>query len=542
VVAVADWCRRRGRGGSTAVLLDLEGHGREEEFEDVELSRTVGWFTSLFPVRLDPGAIDLDDAMAGGAVLGRALKTIKEQLRALPDHGLGYGLLRYLNPQTAAQLGSLARPQIAFNYLGRFGAAGGVEWAAAAEAPLGGGVDAALALAHCLEVNALTLDGADGPQLTAHWTFAPTLLSQAEVSDLAQRWFGALEALVRHAQTPGAGGRSPSDLPLLRLSQAEIERLECRYPQIEDILPLSPLQEGLLFHALYDVQAPDVYTVQLVLGLAGRLDVHALEAAVAALVARHSSLRAAFAHENLSRPVQIIVPPMMVPLRHLDLSLLDEAQRAERLGGILAQDRSARFDLGCPGLIRFTLVRLSAAEHRLVLTNHHILLDGWSMPVLVQELLTLYGHKGDGGVLARATPYRDYLAWIARQDRTAALAAWRDALAGLEEPTLMAPHARTRAPVAPQRMVLALSERLTAALSEAARRQGVTLNSMLQAAWALLLGRLLGREDVVFGVTVAGRAPELSGIESMVGLFINTLPSGWRRCRGSLDWASCSIP
>ena len=455
---------------------------------------------------------------------GARFKTIKEQLRALPDHGLGYGLLRYLDAQTGAQLAALARPQLAFNYLGRFAAGAGGAWTAAAEAPLGGGVDDAMALAHCVEVNALTLDGREGPRLTAHWSFAPALVSAAEVSDLAQRWFVALEALVRHAQAPGAGGRSPSDLALLALSQSEIEMLERKHAQIEDILPLAPLQEGLLFHALYDAQAPDVYTVQLVLELAGRLDLDALEAALAALMARHSSLRAAFEHENLSRPVQVIVPSVAVPLRRLDLSLLEQAQREERLAGILAQDRAARFDLGGAPLLRFTLVRLSAQEHRLVLSNHHILLDGWSMPVLVQELLTLYGHQGDASALPEPARYRDYLAWIAGQDRAATLAAWAQALAGVEEATLVAPAGRGRAPVVPEQLTLALSGSLTAGLSEQARRLGLTLNSMLQAAWAVLLGRLLGREDVVFGVTVAGRAPELPGIESMVGLFINTLP------------------
>ena len=159
-----------------------------------------------------------------------------------------------------------------------------------------------------------------------------------------------------------------------------------------------------------------------------------------------------------------------------------------------------------------------------MLTNHHILMDGWSMPVLVRELLTLYAHQGDAAALPRVTPYRDYLAWIAAQDRAAAIAAWREALAGLEEPTHVAPHDPGRAPVAPEQITLSLSETLTTALSRQARRQGLTLNTFIQAAWAILLGRLSGRDDVVFGVTVAGRPPEIAGIESMVGLFINTLP------------------
>ncbi len=415
VVAVADWCRRRGRGAGRgsgqAVLLDLEGHGREEIFADVELSRTVGWFTSLFPVRLDPGALDLEEALAGGAALGRVVKSLKEQLRALPDNGLGYGLLRYLNGQTASQLAGLAAPQLGFNYLGRFAAAGSADWGAAFEAVRLGGGD--LPLAHALEVNALTLDDAEGSKLTATWTWAPALVSEDAVRDLAERWFRALEALVRHGSAPGAGGRTPSDLPLVALTQAEIERLESHDPQIEDILPLSPLQEGLLFHALYDAQAPDVYTVQLELGLEGLLDSEALQAAARALVQRHASLRASFRHENLSRPVQIIVPHVVVPWRHIDLSSLDDAARAKRLTHILVQERAERFDLAAAPLIRFTLIRLSADRHRLVLTNHHILMDGWSMPVLMRELLALYAQRGDSGALPRLTPYRDYLAWIA---------------------------------------------------------------------------------------------------------------------------------
>jgi len=231
VLAVADWCRRRGRGTSQAVLLDLEGHGREDIFPEFDLSRTVGWFTSLYPVRLDAGGIDLDDALSGGPMLGRAFKSIKEQLRRVPDHGLGFGLLRYLNQETAAQLHGFAMPQLGFNYLGRVSAsATNGDWAAADETASREGLgDLALALAHAIEVNALTLDHPSGPQLVANWTYAPALISDAEVRDLAHGWFDALQALVRHAAAPGAGGRTPSDLPLVGLSQKEIERLERAY-------------------------------------------------------------------------------------------------------------------------------------------------------------------------------------------------------------------------------------------------------------------------------------------------------------------------
>src|SRR5262249_8540943 len=269
-LAIAQWCRRRGRGGGAGGVVDVEGHGREEGWSGIDLSRTVGWFTGRYPGRLGGGGGDVGGALGG---VGRGLKRIKEQVRAVPGNGLGYGLLRYLNARTALQLGGFAAPQIGFNYLGRFAGPVDADWGRAAEAVrLGDGGDAAMPLAHCLEVNALTLDGAQGGELTAHWSWAAALVTEAEGRDLAQRWVLASEGLGGHAQGAGAGGRSPSDLPLVALTQGEIERLEREYPRIEDVLPLSPLQEGLLFHALYDAQAADVYTVQLELGLEGALD------------------------------------------------------------------------------------------------------------------------------------------------------------------------------------------------------------------------------------------------------------------------------
>jgi non-ribosomal peptide synthase protein (TIGR01720 family) len=235
VVALARWRKRSGRGASNAVLIDLEGHGREEICKEIDLSRTVGWFTSLFPIRLDPGAIDLKDAFVRGKALGKALKRIKEQLRRVPDGGLGYGLLRYLNPQTGAALSGLQRPQISFNYLGRMGRFAAREeedWAIAPEGEaLGGGADDEMPLAHCLEVNALTLDQDSGPELRASWSWAPRLLKEQEVRELAEGWFEALEALVRHVTEEEAGGLTPSDLPLVSLTQAEIERLEKEHQQ-----------------------------------------------------------------------------------------------------------------------------------------------------------------------------------------------------------------------------------------------------------------------------------------------------------------------
>ncbi|CAM5460279.1 non-ribosomal peptide synthetase [Streptomyces aurantiogriseus] len=224
-LAVADWRRRtRGEGNDgSAVLIEMEGHGREEIAEGVDLGRTVGWFTTTYPLRVELGAPDWTEVWAGGPSAGRVLKQVKEQLRAVPDHGIGHGLLRRL----AAHPGLERTPQLGFNYLGRLPAARDADWATTAESPLiAAGADPGLALPHVLGLNALTEDGPDGPRLTATWTWPGELLDEADAADVAEGWFRALRALVAHAQGPDAGGHTPSDVDLIALSQDELDAFE----------------------------------------------------------------------------------------------------------------------------------------------------------------------------------------------------------------------------------------------------------------------------------------------------------------------------
>ncbi|MEW2581094.1 amino acid adenylation domain-containing protein [Streptomyces syringium] len=523
-LAVTDWRRRRGQDAS-GVLVDLEGHGREELVPGADVSRTVGWFTSLFPVSLDPRVADRqwEEIWAGGPAVGDAVKAVKEQLRALPDNGAGYGLLRYLNAETSAVLAALPTPQLGFNYLGRLGGSSAEE-GDDADAGLGGGADAQMPVHHALEVNSIARETADGPSLMANWSWPRELFSEEEVRDLAETWFRALRAIAAHAERPDAGGHTPSDLSLVRLAQRDIDELEEGQRQFADVLPLAPLQRGLLFHALYDQQGHDVYTVQFAMNIEGTLDGAALRAAAETLLRRHTNLRSAFRVMGNGEAVQVVPADITLPWTELDLSGLPEARREAELARYLDEDRGRRFDLTAPPLIRFGLVALGADRHLFVITNHHILLDGWSIPVLLGELFELYNRKGDDSGLPRVTPYRDYLVWLTGQDRAAAEAAWAKALGGLEEPTLLAPPDPARKPVVPQRISKELPAALATALRERAREHNVTLNTLLGLAWSLTLGQLTGRDDVVFGTTVSGRPAEIPGIESMVGLFINTLP------------------
>ncbi|QKG20559.1 non-ribosomal peptide synthetase [Actinomadura verrucosospora] len=293
--------------------------------------------------------------------------------------------------------------------------------------------------------------------------------------------------------------------------------------QLEDILPLSPLQQGLFFHALYD-SGHDVYTAQIVFDLRGPLDTGALRAAAATLLRRHANLRAGFRQRKEGSPVQVVHREVRLPWEDADLTGLPEAERDARARELAEAERARPFDMARPPLLRFLLIRLADGLHRMVFTNHHILLDGWSTPVLQTELFALYLAKGDDTGMPRVAPYKNYLAWIAAQDRAAAEDAWRRALDGVDGPTFVAPGAGEPGTDAPGRVRIRLTEDLTSALSARARAQGVTLNTVLQLGWGVLLGALTGSTDVVFGAAVSGRPPELPGVEQMIGLFINTLP------------------
>ncbi|MGW2399598.1 amino acid adenylation domain-containing protein [Kitasatospora sp. NPDC001664] len=290
---------------------------------------------------------------------------------------------------------------------------------------------------------------------------------------------------------------------------------------LEDVYPLSSLQEGLLFHALYDDTAQDVYVVQSHLDLAGDVDTVRLAAAVDALLVRHANLRAGFWYEDPEAVVQFVPRTVATPLREADLTAFAGQAREAALDAAMTEDRQRRFDLSAPPLLRLTLARLGAETARLVITCHHLLLDGWSMPILVRELLALYGSYGDPAVLPPVRPYRDHLALLATRDTAAAEAAWAEALAGFDQPHPVGP-AVSAVPTAT--VELTAGPELSAAVTAAARSRGLTLGNLAHTLWAVQLGSLTGTADVVFGTTVSGRPDDLPGAEGMVGLFINTVP------------------
>ncbi|MFH8980051.1 non-ribosomal peptide synthetase [Streptomyces varsoviensis] len=293
---------------------------------------------------------------------------------------------------------------------------------------------------------------------------------------------------------------------------------------LAEVWPLSPLQEGILFHAVAGGRESDVYVVQRTMSVDGPLDAGRLRASWQCLLRRHAALRASFHRRKSGEAVQLIPREVNLPWREADLAHLPADRAAAEVAELAARERARRFDLAAAPLMRLVLIRLGPDRHAMVMTCHHILLDGWSTPVLERELAAVYAAGGDDAGLAPPASYREYLAWLARQDKEAARQAWRAELAGADGPTLVAPADPGRAAAVPEVSAAELGEEATRALTEFARARHLTVNTVVQGAWALVLARLTGRRDVVFGTTVSGRPPEVPGVESMVGLLINTLP------------------
>ncbi|MGV0799218.1 condensation domain-containing protein, partial [Mycolicibacterium elephantis] len=387
--------------GNSRIGIDVEGHGRHEDLAglgaDVDLSHTVGWFTAKYPVALAVDRLPWAQVVAGDAALGAVLKDAKEQLRALPD-GLTYGLLRYLSSHADLDGDD---PAIGFNYLGRLGGpsgdGSGDAWRISPDGVSLTSVSAAvpMPLVHTLELNSATVDTAAGPRLRADWTWAPSVLDHDEVSRLSRLWFEALSGICAHVRN-GGGGLTPSDIAPARLTQQQLDELAEHGP-IADVLPLTPVQQGLLFHANTAQASEDLYAAQLHISLNGPLDAERLRDAVRTVLTRHPNLVARFC-QQFDEPVQVIPAAPTVQWRFVDLGA-DNTEEIERL---CAAERVAVGDPADGPAFRVALIRTGTDRHRFVLTNHHIVLDGWSLPILMQEIFAGY----HGQRLPTAPPYR----------------------------------------------------------------------------------------------------------------------------------------
>lgn len=523
---------------NNTVLVELEGHGREDliafmneslssnsddfiEADELDLSRTVGWFTSRYPVYLT-----LPDQGEASATV-QAVKSIKEQLRAVPHKGLSFGVLRYLS-NVDSSLSALKQRQtapISFNYLGQFD--NDIQSSSILKpSALPRGVERCEQgqRGFLIDINALI----QGGELSFVWHYSQQLHDATWMAQFADEYMQALTHLIKDIvqdAEQGISGVSPSDFPLAQLSQPQVDALALDWANVEVLYPLTPMQEGLLFHTLMNPNT-GIYFMQYRYELNGEFDHHAFTQAWQQVVQRHDVLRTAFLRQE-EKALQVVYRHVPPPVEILDWCHLSAAEQDAKLPVWMSEQLHQGFDLSQPTQLAITLIRTQDDKYQLIRSFHHILTDAWCFSLIMMDFLSYYHAIVEGNPLELPAPrpFEDYVAWLQKQDINKAERYWRDTLSGFEAPTslgVMASDSTGKTGVADA--LCHLSQTQTASLQRAAQTLNVTLNTLVQAAWGLLLSRYSGDSDIVFGVTVAGRPTDLEGAQSTVGLFINTLP------------------
>jgi amino acid adenylation domain-containing protein/non-ribosomal peptide synthase protein (TIGR01720 family) len=500
--------------GDTRVAVMLEGHGREPLSGEIDLGATVGWFTSTFPVLLMGDALDT----------GATVRAVKEHLRAIPDNGLGFGVLRHLAEDAEIVAAESGRPvEVVFNYLGQFDTLLSTDSAfALADEPTGALHSPARPRAHRLGFNGMVRGGC----LRLELDYSREQYREETMRALAASLERALREVIACCLAAPRGGRTPSDYPHARATQTQLDAWRRDFPKWSKLYDATLMQQGLLFHSVLDEER-GAYNASTALELAS-LDVPAFKAAWHRLVQRFDVLRTAFVALD-SGAQQLVLDRVEVPWIELDWRERDELSRRRDWLALQRADLTRSFDVAAPPLMRLTLVRIAADRYYFLWTHHHMILDGWCMPIVFGDLFALYRAEvaQQDAALAEPVPYQRYIGWLRAQDHEAARAWWRSSLAGLATPTslgLERANPQGSESGAGSDAWLKLDLPTSEALRRQARESGITQSALVQAAWAYLLHRYSGERRVTFGATVSGRPADLPGVEQCVGLFINTLP------------------
>ncbi|WP_434954333.1 amino acid adenylation domain-containing protein, partial [Paenibacillus polymyxa] len=502
--------------GIERVLVNLEGHGRESILPELDITRTVGWFTTQFPVVLD---------MSAGQDLSQRIKQVKEGLRRIPHKGIGYGMLRYLSA-ACEQERLVTEPEISFNYLGQFDQ--DMQHQSIGVSPYASGAElsAHAARSHTLDLNGLISEG----QLQLTISYSHQEYRKETMEQLAEALRTSLQEIIAHCAGRKQQELTPSDVMLKPVTLAELDQLVERtrdIGELENVYALTPMQKGMLFHSLMDAES-GAYFEQTTFDLRGRFQADIFQDSLNQLAQRHEIFRANFISGWQDEPVQVIFRHKDVGFRYEDVRHLDDQERDAYVQEFIRKDKAAGFDLSRDALMRVAILRTGDEDYYFVWSSHHILMDGWCVALVTDEVFEAYfaavEHRAPK--LAPVTPYSQYIAWLEAQDVEAAASYWKEYLLGYDQQTSI-PTGKVGAKADGEQfehVLCDLGKHLTGRMEMVAKQYHVTTNTLLQTAWSLLLQKYNGSNDAVFGGVVSGRPADISGIENMVGLFINTIP------------------
>lgn len=510
--------------GQERFLIQLEGHGREHIIPEVDISRTIGWFTTQYPVLLD---------MPQAMTLGQRIKHVKEGLRSVPNKGIGYGILKYMTD--SGRLLSMAEleanPEISFNYLGQFDQ--DMESNELQSSSYNGGMPLSptMARAYTLDFNGMI----SGGQLGLTISYSTTSYRSNTMEALARLLEASLREILLHCISKEQPELTPSDISYKGLDVDSLDRLLAEmnvHGEVVNVYGLTPMQKGMLFHSQLDRQmaAHDAYVEQFSYDLQGKLNIQAFAESLNMLVQRHEALRAHFYFGRETEPLQVIYRSRECGFIYEDLRELASEEQEARLAKFKLEDQARGFDLRRDVLLRVAVLHTSEDNYRFIWSFHHIVMDGWCLSLVNKEVFEGYAalQAGQMPELAPPVPYSRFIEWLEAQDRQAAVDHWKDYLTGYDQQTLIpgtisAQSQRTEGYAASD-WVKDLDRELTRQVEDTAKHHQVTMNILLQAAWGIVLQKYNQHEDVLFGSVVSGRPSDINGVEEMIGLFINTIP------------------
>jgi amino acid adenylation domain-containing protein/non-ribosomal peptide synthase protein (TIGR01720 family) len=503
---------------SKDLIIGLEGHGRENIADTIDTSRTVGWFTSLFPVMLSTNA---------GNDVAALILGVKEQLRLIPDKGIGYGVLKFITQKNI--LPKQDPWDITFNYLGQLDTViGNSNLLSIAQEGTGSTVSEEQVKTAKISVESYIRNG----ELLLQWNYSSLHYDAETIKSLAEDYKNRLVQLIQHCTEKAQSEIDSKSLSLLReVNLDDLARFVSepnKKGRIESIYPLSSLQEGMLFHGLLS-SGSGTYINQLTLDL-HQVDITLFSKGWESVLQTHNILRSAFYHDDLNIPIQCVYRQAELELTVLDYTSLSEEQQNDALNEYLKKDCSRDFDFKTAPLTRFSLIQLSAGKFKMVWSTHHIIFDGWSLSVLLEEFLTNYELLASGNKLPakEIDDFGDYIQYLQKINKADEENYWRNYLASVEQSTLLPfiknQSDRTKGFGSYQSVTYQPDAETVKLIKEYARKTHITLNTVIQGVWAYLLSYYTQKEDVVYAVTVSGRPDDLEGVEKRVGMYINTLP------------------
>ncbi|WP_196761521.1 non-ribosomal peptide synthase/polyketide synthase [Pseudoalteromonas luteoviolacea] len=502
----------RNWSGNTKYRIMLESHGREMDNTDWDLSETVGWFTSMYPLVLSSPSGDIS----------QVIKSIKELNRQTQNNGIGYGLL--LSHRQDSELLAKAEenaPQLLFNYLGQLDqSVGGASAFQLAQENIGSSISEAKARDHQLALTGKILSG----KLLLELDYSEEQYNAATIETLGASIQTALIDVIDHCVKSEHGGFTPSDFPLVDLSQQQVDKWYDSYPSLQRIYPAAPMQKGLWFHSVMEKGA---YTNQIHFELHGDVEKDKFRAAWQSLLDRNDIFRTAFVNEH-GELLQLVLKASELSWHEEDLSQLTKEEQQDRFSAYLSQDASKGFDFEAGGLIRLAFFNLGNKRYQILWSQHHVLTDGWCFPIIFKEVLTAYRAlcSEQAHQVELPASYENYIAWLGQQDKEKAREYWHSLLKHIDSPTTLAVKSFEQPDNVSSysKQPLMLDESETHKLKQLAKTKQTTVNTLVQLAWSYLLHQYNGEDEVVFGATVSGRPAEVKDVDTMLGLFINTIP------------------